>query len=132
MRKEQEFKKWAISNGFPMGENKKCATGYFPPTSAAYQGFSYARLLAYKEAVSLLKNICPYIIPLDSYELVLTQIDNYIFGLKEERATCLELLWFFLPAEEPCNPHTTKANEKEKNKRWHEACGLYQKHAGSL
>lgn len=44
----------------------------------------------------------------------------------------LRLLWFFLPEHEPCNPHSNKSADKERNKRWHSACSLYQKYAGQL
>ncbi len=50
----------------------------------------------------------------------------------DDAVEALKLLWFFLPDAEPYNPHTTKANEKEKNKRWHEACELYQKYVGAI
>ncbi len=52
--------------------------------------------------------------------------------LDADLVTALKLLWFFLPNEEPCDPHTKKANEKEKNKRWFEACELYQKYVGRI
>lgn len=44
----------------------------------------------------------------------------------------LNLLWFFLPNEEPYNPHTKKSDEKEKNRRWSDGCKLYQKYVGKL
>lgn len=43
----------------------------------------------------------------------------------------LRLLWFFLPDKEP-DPHSNKATDKERNKRWHKACEIYHKYAGQL
>lgn len=39
----------------------------------------------------------------------------------------LELLWFFLPIDEP-SPHAKDAKTKERNRRWHKACEMYQSH----
>ena len=58
--------------------------------------------------------------------------ERFISRLEDDLAKCLKLLWFFLPDEEPCNPHSNKASDKERNKRWHEACNLYHKYAGQL
>lgn len=52
--------------------------------------------------------------------------------LDADLVAALKLLWFFLPNEEPYDPHTKKAAEKEKNKRWFEACNLYQKYVGRM
>ena len=50
----------------------------------------------------------------------------------EDLAKALKLLWFFLPDEEPFDPHTRNAKQKEINSRWHSACELYQKYVGGL
>ena len=52
--------------------------------------------------------------------------------LDEDFAEALRLLWFFLPQHEPANPHSNRAVDEEKNKRWYAACDLYQKYAGQL
>jgi len=53
-------------------------------------------------------------------------------AITDEMAEAMRLLWFFLPEHEPANPHSNKAIDKEKNKRWHAACELYHKYAGQL
>jgi hypothetical protein len=52
--------------------------------------------------------------------------------LRDEFYEALRLLWFFLPAEEPCSPHSTRKDSIERNRRWNAACELYQKYAGQL
>lgn len=49
----------------------------------------------------------------------------------DELKDALRLMWFFLPENEPA-PHSRKAADKERNKRWHSACELYHKYAGQL
>jgi len=39
----------------------------------------------------------------------------------------LELLWFFIPDIEPCHV-SNKSTCKIRNRKWHEACALYQEH----
>jgi hypothetical protein len=54
-------------------------------------------------------------------------------GVEEAGAwEVLRLLWFFLPEHEPCNPHSKKATDIERNKRWSRACEIYQKYAGRI
>jgi hypothetical protein len=53
-------------------------------------------------------------------------------GGESDLHKALKLMWFFLPEHEPCNPHSNKATDKERNKRWHSACDLYQKHATAI
>ena len=67
---------------------------------------------------------------LHHYKLGLKTTEPHL--LDADLVTALKLLWFFLPNEEPFDPHTKKADEKEKNKRWFEACELYQKYVGRL
>ena len=50
----------------------------------------------------------------------------------EDAWEALRLLWWFLPENEPCNPHSKKAIDIERNKRWHRACEIYQKYAGRI
>ena len=49
-----------------------------------------------------------------------------------ELMQALKLMWFFLPNEEPHDPHTRNAKEREVNKRWNEACELYHKYVGGM
>lgn len=82
MERQTAFEKWAICEGFPMAKPTD-RLGYYEPTNSAYLGYCEGGKAAYGYASRLLQTVAPKCTPLDTTEGVLTQLDNYIVGQKE-------------------------------------------------